>query len=404
MTKSRTSSGGKTRLRAAAVCPPGFEELCSNELKALGCRPRPAGPGVVEFDANARQLYSANVWLRTASRVLVRVATFRATDFFQLQDHATAIDWSAWIPPGHAPQFRISTNESKLYHTKAIAQRLHQVSAPPSIGEPEQSFIVRIDRNTVTLSADASGEALHRRPWRTEIGSAPLRPNLAAAMLLAAAWDPSTDLVDPFAGSGTIGIEAALLARGLPPGGEREFAFHHWHNFEPGSWASVVASIDASVDAAEQRGVGTVLLADRDPAVIETARANAERAGVADGIEFAGQVIGHLKARPGPGLVATNPPYGRRLGRDVLTGLYGRLGAVVRERLPAHDLSVLTTDVELARAADRRLRSSHRFRNGGLAVQLFHRSAGPVTEAATKTGSGASVTPAESDADSAAAN
>jgi putative N6-adenine-specific DNA methylase len=369
------------RVRAAAICAPGLEAICSAELEALGCRPRPAGPGVVEFEANARQLYSANVWLRTASRVVVRVATFRATDFVHLQDHAAAVDWDRWIPPGHAPSFRVSANQSKLYHTKAIAQRLHQVSRPPSIGEPEQLFVVRIDRNTVTLSADSSGEALHRRPWRSDTGAAPLRPTLAAALLLASDWDPSTGLVDPFCGSGTIGIEAALLARGLPPGGEREFAFHLWPGFEPGSWASVVASIATSV---ERAGVApdsgpAILLSDRDRAATDGARANAARAGVADGVEIVTQVVSHLKARSGPGLVVTNPPYGRRLGRDELAGLYGRLGAVVRERLPDYALALLTTDAGLARAADGRLRSRLRFRNGGLAVQLFHRPAGAAT-------------------------
>ena len=349
MGSARSSSGAtaSSRLRAAAICAPGLEDLCRAELSALGCRPRRAGPGV---------------------------ATFRATDFYHLQDHAASIDWGRWIPAGHAPRFRISTNESKLYHTKAIAQRLHQVSAPPSIGEPEQLFVVRIDRNTVTLSADSSGPALHRRPWRTETGPAPLRPNLAAAVVLATDWDPTTDLVDPFCGSGTIGIEAALLARGLPPGGEREFAFHHWPTFEPGSWASVVASIDAMAERAAESGPpGPILLADRDDGAVSAARANAERAGVADGIEFAHHVVSHLKARPGPGLVVTNPPYGRRLGRAELTGLYGRLGAVVRERLPGHGLALLTTDADLARAADRRLRSRLRFANGGLTVQLFQR-------------------------------
>ena len=387
MGSARSSSGAaSSRLRAAAICPPGLESICRAELAALGCRPRPAGPGVVEFGANARQVYGANVWLRTASRVLVRVATFRATDFYHLQEHAASVDWDRWLPAGHAPKFRISTNDSKLYHTKAIAQRLHQVSAPPSIGEPEQLFVVRIDRNTVTLSADSSGEALHRRPWRTETGPAPLRPNLAAALVLAADWDPTSDLVDPFCGAGTIGIEAALLARGLPPGGEREFAFHRWPTFEPGSWASVVASIGTSVDRATEAGdPGPILLADRDETAVAAARANAERAGVVDGIEFANQVISHLKARPGPGLLVTNPPYGRRVGRDELTGLYGRLGAVARERLPGHHLAVLTTDTGLARAADRRLRSRLRLANGGLGVELFHRPPptpddGPVPE------------------------
>ncbi|MEM9564156.1 MAG: class I SAM-dependent RNA methyltransferase [Actinomycetota bacterium] len=374
-----STSGRKRRLDAAAICAPGLEELCAAELTALGCKPKPSGPGVVDFGANARQLYGANVWLRTASRVVVRVATFRATDFAHLQEHASAIDWSSWVPTGHAPRFRVSTNASKLYHTKAVAQRLHQVSLPPSIGEPEQLFVVRIERNTVTISADASGEALHRRPWRADTGPAPLRPNLAAAMILAAGWDPTSDLVDPFCGAGTIGIEAALLAAGLPPGGERPFAFHDWPTFEPGSWASVVASIEASVDRAARDGRGTILLADRDQAAVDATEANAGRAGVADRVEVVRQVVSHLGARSGPGLAITNPPYGKRLGRDELGRLYARLGAVARERLPDHDLAVLTTDAGLARTADGRLRGRLRFRNGGLGVQLFHRPAsGPV--------------------------
>ena len=177
------------RFEAAAICVPGLEDLCADELRALGCRPRPAGPGTVDFSASARQLYAANVWLRTASRVLVRIATFRATDFPHLQDGAAGIDWTPWIGDGMAPAFRVTTNESKLYHTSAIAQRLHQVVGPPSTGEPEQAFVVRIDRNTVTISADSSGQPLHHRPWRTEQGSAPLRTTMAAALLLATEWD-----------------------------------------------------------------------------------------------------------------------------------------------------------------------------------------------------------------------
>ncbi len=367
------------RLRAAAICTPGLESVCADEVAALGCRPRAAGPGVVEFEANARQLYGANVWLRTAARVVVRVATFRATDFVHLQDHAIRIDWNRWIPSGHAPKFRISANASKLYHTDAIAQRLHQVSLPPSIGEPEQLFVVRIERNTVTISADASGEALYRRPWRTDTLTAPLRPTFAAAMLALSGWDPTTDLIDPFCGSGTIGVEAALVSAGLPPGGRRQYAFQLWPTFEPGSWASVTAAIDSAYEQAEQIRSSDrepkIILTDRDPAAVAVSEANAARAGVADRIEVAEQVVSHLKARPGPGLVATNPPYGKRVGRDELTGLYRRLGSVVRERLDTHDLVLLTADARLAKAADRRLRPLARFRHGGLAVQLFQRAA-----------------------------
>jgi putative N6-adenine-specific DNA methylase len=339
---------------------------------------------MLEFDANARLLYSANVWLRTASRIVVRAATFRATDFIHLQDHAAQVDWGRWIADGVAPRFRISSTDSKLYHTKAIAQRLHQVSLPPSIGEPEQLVIVRIDRNNVTLSIDSSGDALYKRPWRTDLGQAPLRTTMAAAMLAAARWDAATALVDPFCGCGTIGIEAALLAAGLPPGGERSFAFHHWPDFDPGSWASVAGSVGSA-----KTGVGAndrpapIVMSDRDPEAVESVKANAERAGVADRIEVTTQVLSHIKGRSGPGLVATNPPYGKRIGRSDLRNLYGRLGSVTRDRLPGHAVALLTADPKLARAADGRLRSIARFRHGGLPVELFVR---PAVDDATEAG------------------
>lgn len=379
---AKSSSGRKSRYRAAAVCTPGLEAVCAAELASLGVKPKPAGPGLLEFDANARQLYSANVWLRTASRVTVRLETFRATDFFHLQDHAARIEWDRLIPSGHAPRFRISSNESKLYHTKAIAQRLHQVSRPPSIGEPEQLFIVRIDRNNVTISIDSSGEALHKRPWRTELGEAPLRTTMATAALALSDWDPTATLIDPFCGSGTIGIEAALQARGMPPGGERAFAFHDWPDFDPGSWASVVGSIGSRDSTAETRG--PIVLSDRDEVAVAMAQANAERAGVAEDIEFETRVVAHLKGRSDTGVVVTNPPYGRRLGKGQLNGLYGRLGAVVRERLPGYGLTLISPDTKLAKAADGGLRSAARFRHGGLPVDVFHRAPVPADENVTE--------------------
>ncbi|MEM7274657.1 MAG: class I SAM-dependent RNA methyltransferase [Actinomycetota bacterium] len=369
-----SSSGGRHgRYRAAAVCTPGLEAVCAAELTELGMRPKSAGPGLLTFEANRRQLYAANVWLRTAARVTVRVATFRATDFAHLQDHAATIDWDRWVPPGFAPRFRITSTDSKLYHTKAIAQRLHQVGKPPSIDEPEQTFIVRIDRNTVTISADSSGEALHRRPWRTSLGDAPIRPTMAAALLRLVGWTPADALVDPFCGSGTIGIEAALLAAGMPPGGERAFAFHDWLDFDPGSWASVVGGIGASLDGAAVPA--PIVLADRDPAMAAATEANAEAAGVADRLSVETRVVAHLRARTDRGWLVTNPPYGRRLQGGDPAALYRRLGAVTRERLPGYGLAVVTSDRTLARAADGRLRSVARFRHGGLGIAAYTRGA-----------------------------
>lgn len=382
---SRASAGAATvnvvmapsprRLQAAVICTPGLEFVSRGELEALGLKPKPAGSGTVEFAASHRQLYAANVWLRSATRVVVRLATFRATDFRRLQEGASEIDWSPWLADGTAPRFRISANHSKLYHTQAIAQRLHQVVRPPSTGEREQLFVVRIERNTVTISVDASGDALHHRPWRTELGVAPIRTTMAAGLLLATGWDTSTNLCDPFCGSGAIPIEAALLAGHRPPGGDRTFAFMDWPSFEPGTWASVKGEVVAArrpIDA-------QIHAADRDGDAVAMARANAERAGVADDISFETRVVSHLPALPGPGSVVTNPPYGRRVGDGRLDGLFQRFGAVVRERLADWDLALVCADPKLAAKADGRLRRVARFRHGGLKVELLARPAVPAT-------------------------
>lgn len=370
--RAKRSRPTATRYRAAAICTPGLELACRRELVELGCRPKPAGPGTIEFDATTRQLYAANTWLRTAARVLVRAATFRSTDLAHLERRAAEIDWSQWCAEDVAPTFRVTTNDSKLYHTGAIAERLHRVAGPPSTGEPEQLFVVRIERNTVTVSVDASGQALHHRPWRTELGDAPLRPTMAAAMLIATGWEGTTPLLDPFCGCGTIAIEAALLARRLPPGGDRTFAFQHWADFQPGTWASVTGEVAAGGDVAD---VPPIMASDRDAAAVSAARANAERAGVAADIELAARVVSHLRARTDAGLVATNPPYGKRVGGGDLRGLYRRFGAVVRERLPRWSLAMISSDRSLAALADRRLDRVARFRHGGLAVELLFRPA-----------------------------
>ncbi len=369
-----------SKFEVAVVCPPGLEELCRDELKGLGIKSKVAGPGLLEFNGNARQLYTVNVWSRIAGRVMVRVAIFRATDFQHLQEHAMRIAWDRWVPSGFAPKFRISTNASRLYHTKAIAQRLHQVSLPPSLGEPEQLFVVRIERNTVTISADSSGQALHQRPWRTDVGSAPLRPTMASGLLQAVGWGGAFPLVDPFCGSGTIGIEAALSALGLPPGGEREFAFHHWPGFEPGSWASVAGTVAAAQQAADGIDLPPIELSDRDASAVSAAEANAERAEVANRLTIERRVIAHLPGRSGDGLVATNPPYGKRMGsgadRARLNGLYKRLGAVARERLPGYGLAVVTSDPSLAKRADGGVNRVAGILHGGLRVGFYHRPAG----------------------------
>ncbi len=376
------------RFEAVAVCTPGLEAICRDEVEALGNRVGNVGPGLVEFKATTRQLYASVVWLRTASRVMVRMATFRATDFEHLVARAEEIDWAQWLGPGVAAEFRVTAHKSRLIHTAAIAERLERlVGAPLERPEqPRQAFVVRADRDLFTVSADASGEALHHRSWRTDHVAAPIRPTMAAAMLSAAGWDGTEPLLDPFCGSGTVAIEAALVARNLPPdpgrlGGEEGmmpgYALARWPGFESGTWASVAGS--ARAGAAPASPV-TIEAADREGSAILAATANAERAGVAGDIMLETRVVSHLTGRSDAGLVATNPPYGKRLATGDLVPLYKRFGAVLRERRPDWRLTLVTPDRRLARAADRRLVPTHRFGHGGLTVELFSRPGGAIPD------------------------
>ncbi len=346
-------------------------------MTALGLKPKPGNRGVVEFRANNRQLYAANLWLRTASRVLVRIGSFKATDFDHLQRRADEIDWASWIADGHAPEFRVTSSKSALYHTSAIAQRLHQVVGPPSIGEPTQPFVIRFDRDIATVSVDSGGVPLSHRAWRTELGVAPLRPTMAAAMLLASGWDGTTSLLDPFCGCGTIAIEAALLARKLPPGGARTFAFQTWPDFEPGAWASVNGAAKGT-DLAD--GV-TIEAFDRDASAITAAEANAKRAAVASDVTVEKRLVSHLTGDERPGLIITNPPYGKRVGDGDLMPLYKRFGAVASERRPEYGLTVVVTDRKLGKALDGRLKPITRFGHGGLKVSVLNRPGGTPSSA-----------------------
>jgi putative N6-adenine-specific DNA methylase len=375
-----------SRHECAAICTPGLEPVCEAELRALGLRARTVSAGVIEFKATPRQLYSSTLWLRTASRVLVRITKFRATDFNYLETRCREIEWDRWLPTGHVPEFRITSHKSRLFHTEAIAERMQNIALGGAdledfrTGAPRQPFVVRVDHDLFTVSADAAGTPLNQRAWRTELGVAPLRTTMAAGLLMASGWDGSTPLLDPFCGSGTIAIEAALLARGVPPGGDRDFAFSRWADFEPGTWASVMGEVVSK----KRDGIEvTIEAADRDEAAVEVTRANAKRAGVLDDIDIQVRVVSHLQGRDDVGLVATNPPYGKRVGAGDLRPLYRRFGAVLRERRPRWELAMVAADQRLAHEVDKRLKPLGGYGHGGIRVQMYHRAGSDLGEVAS---------------------
>jgi putative N6-adenine-specific DNA methylase len=367
-------------LECFAVAAPGLETLVAAELRALGeLQPVVVGetePGGVSFRADRAGLYAANLHLRIASRVLVRIGTFHAAAFHELERHAARLPWREFVASGGPVAFRVTSRKSRLYHQDAIAQRLLAAAggAPPSTSEEDaaQQFVIRLFRDECTVSADASGELLHRRGYRMATAKAPLRETLAAAMIVGAGWDGSAPLVDPMCGSGTIPIEAALLARRIPPGMARRFAFMRWPGFDESLWERLMRQARERVlPSAPVPIVGS----DRDAGAVAAAVANAERAGVGGDVEWRRAAISAMVTPAGRGWIVTNPPYGVRVGeRRDLRDLYAQLGNVARRCCPGWEVAFLAAHPELERQTG--LEQAVRFttENGGIRVRLVQGS------------------------------
>jgi putative N6-adenine-specific DNA methylase len=357
-------------LECFAVAAPGIEPITAREVALLGVTDVATEAGGVTFRAALAQVQDANLRLRTASRVLVRVARFRARTFFELERHATKLDWGRWLAPGVAPEFDVTSKKSKLYHEKGIAQRLATAAGSTTAADvPAQLFVVRVQRDEFTLSIDSSGELLHRRGYRQETAKAPLRETLAAAMLLGAGWHGQAPLVDPMCGSGTIPIEAALIARGIAPGLGRGFAFEAWPSFELAGWRAVRARAEAEVMA---RSPVHIAGSDRDAGAVAAACANAARAGVAEDVSFGEAPLSSLDPPEGAGFLVSNPPYGVRVGEEArLRDLYATLGRLVTQRLDGWTVALLTANPRLDHATGLDWREVLRTSNGGIPVRLI---------------------------------
>ena len=361
-----------------AVTAPGLEPFTAQELRSLGLEPAIESGGItIKGDLTA--LYQANLHLRTASRVLARLGNFfYASTFPELQKRASRLPWERFLTPGQPIALRVTCHTSRLYHSDAvartiadaIAERLGQPSPVIKVDEDSdqmpQSILVRLVDDKCTVSVDSSGVLLHKRGYRQAVAKAPLRETLAAAILLASGWDKLSPLLDPFCGSGTIPIEAALMALGIPPGINRHFAFMDWPNYDEKLWLSI-----KDIQPSSSQNHPLILASDRDAGAIKMAQANAERAGVADFIEFKCQAVSSIAPPAGPGWVVTNPPYGLRVseGKD-LRNLYAQFGNVLREKCPGWDLSVLCSDPALLGQMRIPQDTSLGLVNGGISVKL----------------------------------
>ena len=372
-------------LSCFAVVTPGLEPFAIAEAKALGIN-AVAEPGGFAWQGTAESALVANVGLRIASRVLVRLASFEARSFAELERHARKVEWARVIAPGESVRFRVTCKKSKLYHSDAVAQRLADAvkralpgvrAEGASVGEDDADevaedaalIVVRVMRDRCTVSADSSGALLHRRGYRLASTKAPLRETIAAGMLAAAEWDLVSPLVDPLCGSGTIPIEAALLSRGVQPGAHRTFAMERWPA-TPAGLGEVVRGRDTGRSEATS---ATIVASDRDTGAIAAATENATRAGMQEHISFA---IHSLSAatfpRASKGWVVTNPPYGVRVGEaDRVRDLWAQLGNVLRERASGWRLALLSPDAALERQLRLPLRAAASLSNGGIPVRIM---------------------------------
>ena len=378
--KRPAATFGSAPLELFVVCPPGIEEITAAELRALGVTVTGTESGGVAARGGVAEMQLANLHLRTANRVVVRVAEFKATAFYELEKRARQIAWDQWL--GAEPvRLRVTCRKSKLYHSDAVAQRFVDAMARTTGARPvdgaapveeegadAQLFVVRLLHDRCTVSVDSSGALLHRRGYRQATAKAPLRETLAAAMLLGAQWQGDVPLLDPLCGAGTIPIEGALLARRRAPGVNRGFAFMRWPSFERGEWERRVT------DARERElpGVSVPITgSDRDDGAIEAALANAERAGVGADVELVRRSVSALQRTGDNGWLLTNPPYGVRVGEPgAVRDLYAQLGNAARRTLQGWRLGMLSPDRALDTQLGLRLTPVFESSNGGIPVRF----------------------------------
>lgn len=355
------------------ICNPGLETLAQNELRLLRIQGVPEVGGLA-FSGTDRDVVQANLCLRTASRILQRIALFPVTGFDGFEKQCRRIKWGRFLTPSVPIDVRVTCESSRLYHEKAVQERLlHWLNEdcavrPGEEGESSQRIYVRIVKNRCTISIDTSGNHLHRRGYRLQTAKAPLRENLAAAMVLASGWARNRPpLYDPFCGSGTILIEAALIAKRIVPGlvTERTYAFQ--------SWPDASKHIEHLTELREHwkgqiRSESQPLFfgSDRDAGAIQAAQENARRAGLT--IEWQQCSFSDVSYLP-DSFVLCNPPYGQRIGED-LRNLYAALGGLARSR-PDLTVAWLSSDSRWQRATAIAWQKRLGFSNGGLAVQLL---------------------------------
>ena len=371
-----------------ASCPPGVADLTAAEMRAAGATQTSEFKLGVQFEGTLETAYRACLWSRTASRVLMPLTTFIATSAEALYEGVKQIDWAEHIAPNSTLAVEFAGTTPAIAHTHfgalktkdAIVDRIreHRGERPSiDVERPGVRVDVRLDRDRVTVSLDLSGESLHRRAYRARGVAAPLKENLAAALLLRCGWPALAEagggLVDPMCGSGTLPIEAASMALDIAPGSLRSyFGFIGWAGHDRTLWSRLV-------DEARERRAATAATQlvvrgyDHDASAVRAAIENLERAKLRGVVHIEKRPLSELTNESGStGLVVTNPPYGERIGdQEQLRELYALLGAKLREHFVGWKAAVFTGNPPLAKSLGINARRTHTLFNGRIECRLL---------------------------------
>jgi putative N6-adenine-specific DNA methylase len=346
--------------RFFATCARGLESVLAGELRELGAAGVQPGRGGVHFQGNRGLLYRANLWLRTAIRVLVPILEATVASPEELYQAVRSLDWARYLTPDHTLAVDCNVRDSAITHSRYAAQKTkdaicdqfrERFGRRPSVDvrQPMVGLNLHISHNQAVLSLDSSGESLHKRGYRPILTKAPLNEALAAGLILLAGWDPDTAFADPLCGSGTLPIEASWLALRRPPGlTRRRFGFQGWMDYDVQLWTELR---DQARQGVRKQLRAPIVGSDLRRDAIAFAVKNARAAGVGHLLRFEQRDVRDCRPpAPPPGSLLCNPPYGERLGEEKeLVSLYQTLGAVFRAHWAGWTVHVFTGNPVLAK-------------------------------------------------------
>jgi len=356
----------------------GLENVVARELKDLGYTDSQVSDGRVLFSGDENDIARCNLWLRSADRVLIRVGEFPAPDFGALFDNTIDLPWNELLPVDAEFPVAGRSVRSKLKSVpkvqgsvkKAIVENLKRRYNRFRFEESGTQYPIEVSllKDVATLTIDTTGPGLHKRGYRQVVGRAPLRETMAAGLVQLSYWNRDRPLVDPFCGSGTIAIEAALIGRNIAPGLGRSFLCEDWH------WMDRAVFRDARTaakDARLPRLPESILGFDHDPAAVRLSERGATEAGIASDVRFKRQEISHFKASREYGCIITNPPYGERLGDPAEVEAVYREMARVFSPLDTWSIYVLTSNRWFEKHFGRRAGRRRKLYNGRLECQYY---------------------------------